>query len=338
MAKKEPPKEEEIGAPAWMLTYGDMVTLILTFFVLLLTMMVVDPKKFVEVLGTAQNLTGDGTNIITDQDPKKAEDYFRQIMRVSARRSDQQDGGQIAAQEGEAVRVFAFRDNFVVKMADQPFFEEFEIRLTSRAKDRLDFLADMLMRSNASNPIRVIGRYSRSESNFEAIQETVTGERQELTGIVRQFEVFDDKSRQLIPQSRLLEEPADIATYRARAVKHYLVWKGIRPETITEIAGGLIEADRVKSSVRSSDAFVIARNSGRFLRSLPAGQANVPMTEGTAESMDLQAPAAAGLEYRNWPQFIFTEDGSDSGRTVEVVITGELPRRDEMIFTPPMRE
>jgi hypothetical protein len=33
--RKKPAESQEEGAPAWMNTYGDMVTLLLTFFVLL---------------------------------------------------------------------------------------------------------------------------------------------------------------------------------------------------------------------------------------------------------------------------------------------------------------
>ena len=40
MGKKREKKKEEkpAGAPAWMVTYSDMVTLLLTFFVMLLAM------------------------------------------------------------------------------------------------------------------------------------------------------------------------------------------------------------------------------------------------------------------------------------------------------------
>ncbi len=44
MKKKE--KKAPEGAPAWMNTYGDMVTLVLTFFVLLFSMSTVDAQKF----------------------------------------------------------------------------------------------------------------------------------------------------------------------------------------------------------------------------------------------------------------------------------------------------
>ena len=44
MAKK--PKKQEAGAPAWMVTFSDMVTLLLTFFVLLLSMANMDKTKF----------------------------------------------------------------------------------------------------------------------------------------------------------------------------------------------------------------------------------------------------------------------------------------------------
>ena len=34
------------GAPLWLVTYGDMVTLVLTFFVLLFSMSSIDARKF----------------------------------------------------------------------------------------------------------------------------------------------------------------------------------------------------------------------------------------------------------------------------------------------------
>lgn len=46
MAKKKKQEEASGGAPAWMATYGDMVTLLLCFFVLLFSMSSVDVAKF----------------------------------------------------------------------------------------------------------------------------------------------------------------------------------------------------------------------------------------------------------------------------------------------------
>lgn len=46
MAKREP--ECPAGAPLWMVTFSDLVTLLLTFFVLLLSMASMDPVKFIQ--------------------------------------------------------------------------------------------------------------------------------------------------------------------------------------------------------------------------------------------------------------------------------------------------
>ncbi|MDR3354050.1 MAG: OmpA family protein [Synergistaceae bacterium] len=43
------------GAPAWMNTYGDMVTLLLCFFVLLYSFSTIDAKKFVDLAASMQN-------------------------------------------------------------------------------------------------------------------------------------------------------------------------------------------------------------------------------------------------------------------------------------------
>lgn len=46
------------GAPAWMATFADLSTLLLTFFVLLFTFAEVDAKKFEEALGSIRNALG----------------------------------------------------------------------------------------------------------------------------------------------------------------------------------------------------------------------------------------------------------------------------------------
>jgi chemotaxis protein MotB len=56
MAKK--PKKQEAGAPAWMVTFSDMVTLLLTFFVLLLSMANMDKTKFQDAAGSLRDAFG----------------------------------------------------------------------------------------------------------------------------------------------------------------------------------------------------------------------------------------------------------------------------------------
>jgi chemotaxis protein MotB len=46
------------GAPAWMTTYSDLVTLLLTFFVLLLSMANMDPVRFTEASSPLRDAVG----------------------------------------------------------------------------------------------------------------------------------------------------------------------------------------------------------------------------------------------------------------------------------------
>ena len=55
MAEEECPPP---GLPMWMATYSDMVTLLLTFFVLLLTMASMDPTKFVQAKTSIESAFG----------------------------------------------------------------------------------------------------------------------------------------------------------------------------------------------------------------------------------------------------------------------------------------
>lgn len=52
--KAEEPQEE--GAPAWMNTYGDMVTLLLTFFVLLFSFSTIDAEKWEDIVNSLSGM------------------------------------------------------------------------------------------------------------------------------------------------------------------------------------------------------------------------------------------------------------------------------------------
>lgn len=63
--------EESEGAPEWLLTYSDLVTLLLTFFIMLFSMATVDNQKFVEVANSLRSqflhMGGNGELFNTNQ-------------------------------------------------------------------------------------------------------------------------------------------------------------------------------------------------------------------------------------------------------------------------------
>ncbi len=58
MSRKKKPEEAAAGAPAWMTTYGDLVTLLMCFFVLLFAFSTVDNQKFTAVMQSFQGSAG----------------------------------------------------------------------------------------------------------------------------------------------------------------------------------------------------------------------------------------------------------------------------------------
>lgn len=53
--KKNTNQEVSEGAPEWMTTYSDMVTLLLTFFILLFSMATIDKHKFIEIANSLRS-------------------------------------------------------------------------------------------------------------------------------------------------------------------------------------------------------------------------------------------------------------------------------------------
>ena len=58
MAKKKKAEEVKAGAPAWMATFADMVTLLLAFFVMLLSFSSIQESKFQDAVHSLQGAFG----------------------------------------------------------------------------------------------------------------------------------------------------------------------------------------------------------------------------------------------------------------------------------------
>ena len=67
---KDSDKNQDSGSPAWMTTFGDMMTLLLVFFVMMYSMSVLDVDRFMGFISAFQNQLGvlEGGETVTDED------------------------------------------------------------------------------------------------------------------------------------------------------------------------------------------------------------------------------------------------------------------------------
>jgi len=64
LRKSKPPESQ--GTPAWMTTYGDMVTLLLTFFVLMYAFSVIDSQKYVQIANSLKGALGGNVGVLNE--------------------------------------------------------------------------------------------------------------------------------------------------------------------------------------------------------------------------------------------------------------------------------
>lgn len=132
-------EDEEPTAPFWMATFSDMMTLLLTFFVMLVAMSTVEVKKFEEAMSYFTGRRGlmeqEGVmpgimGIAGKQDVREQAKVFEDIAR------DLQEQGV-----GEAVTVDLTERGIRVTLLDTIAFAPGSVALDERAQDVLDRVA-----------------------------------------------------------------------------------------------------------------------------------------------------------------------------------------------------
>ncbi len=156
MPKRKRSDESKAGAPLWMTTYADMVTLLLAFFVLLFAFSSIDVQQFQRIMSAFQGGSSvlDGGRTITSADrfqEATAEIDFQQLYEL-----ERQLTVYLEEQSLDGIVFLEMEERgLIIRFADQVFFDLGRADLKPEAIAILDPMARLLRDLN--NPMRVEG-------------------------------------------------------------------------------------------------------------------------------------------------------------------------------------
>ncbi len=146
MPKKCKCPPEELGIPGWVVTYGDMMSLLLTFFILLISFSTIQETKFKEAMESLQGALGvleeyptmiEQPNVLIPQ-PRQTDnsEIYYQVRQLE----------QFLLKENldQAVRVEVTDDGIKLSIVDSVLFASAKADLQATALDLLDRIAVMV--------------------------------------------------------------------------------------------------------------------------------------------------------------------------------------------------
>jgi chemotaxis protein MotB len=203
-------EEPAPGIPEWVVTFGDMMSLLLTFFIMLVSMSEIkEEERFAAMLESMRRQFGHDSSMasIVPGEMTNATTSLPEIaIQARARRKDLMRGGaDVQAVTGENTRVQQIRPGRNSTTGGKVYFAEDAAELTERAKAELDEIA------------------------------------RQLAGKPQKLEIRGHTSRKPVDASESLRDHWDLAYDRCYAVMQYLISQGIEPERIRLGSAGAFE-------------------------------------------------------------------------------------------------
>ena len=164
--KKEQQEEEKV--PAWLVTFSDLMTLLLTFFVLLLSMSVIDNRKKLEALGSIRAafgvITGKSVPEQNEADTPIEDGVFNKdevhdliSERASERHFSEKD-----------IEFIIDRDIAIVRISDDVFFSRGSSSLSQEGKYAVDRLLPLILES--IDPVKILGSTSTLYDEYSIVK------------------------------------------------------------------------------------------------------------------------------------------------------------------------
>jgi len=194
-------EEPEAGIPEWVVTFGDMMSLLLTFFIMLVSLSEIKKdEQYQAMVESLRRQFGHDTSTASlspgRHAPRTAE-LAKLASQGRSKRSNLMKGGdKVRAPEGENPRVRIIRPGSQVNTGTVVTFPEFEATLTEQARRDLQ------------------------------------KEAAEMGGKPQKIEVRGHTTQRPLPGDSPYRDDWDLAYARARAVKEFLVSLGIEADRI----------------------------------------------------------------------------------------------------------
>ncbi len=161
MAVEEP---EDPGIPEWVVTFGDMMSLLLTFFIMLVSMSEIkEEEKFQAMLESMRQQFGHEASMATmvpgEMTPRNSNLSTLASMGRAKRQDIMRGGNPVKSPRGEHMRVQTIRPGKNATKGGVIFFEEGSAELSEQNKVRLKMVAQQI--AGKPQKIEVRGHTSR---------------------------------------------------------------------------------------------------------------------------------------------------------------------------------
>jgi chemotaxis protein MotB len=157
VASSKKPEAPAPGAPAWMATFGDLMSLLLTFFILIVSFSSMQESKFQEAVGSLQGALGvlkDLPSVPIHEEIMRREGRQDQAREISERVQELEEAFATIP-EAEVVEVSRTERGLSIRIEAQALFDLGQAELRSEARPILDKIADAL--AGLPHPVRIEG-------------------------------------------------------------------------------------------------------------------------------------------------------------------------------------
>jgi len=207
MAKKREDKKQE-GAPSWMVTYGDMMSLLLCFFVMLVAMSEIKAdERFEQVMQSLREAFGyeGGIGAVPTEEPPQLSLLQRLESIVIPRQVKEIGDSDEDGIEGRVYRVTQVREGLEITVGGRISFNRFSAELKPAADALIAQLAD------------------------------------KIRGHTTKIEVRGHTTREPLPEDSQFKDRKDLSYHRAKVVAAALTKHGVDGRRIRVTACGATE-------------------------------------------------------------------------------------------------